>query len=310
MRLSHLNALRALDATLRHGSFSKAALELCITPAALGQRVRSLELYLGKELFIRSSTGITPTQEAQNVAEQLTQGFGKIADVLEILSPIAAQRTLRITLPESFSENWLAPSLSDFQMRNPDVELHLDASNKDVDLSSEAFDLAIRYGTTSGQELEERVLFGDKVLPVCSQAFADQFSLGPHLRSLAGVPLIHISNRTRDPGWLGFEAWGEEFGFDSNHLSHGVRFSRTGSGLQAAIAGQGLVLCGVVEAFNALCSGLLILPFGPELRFQTRYKYRIVWTRSRKHSEALNRFIAWMEARAEAYRKDVADLLG
>lgn len=239
-----------------------------------------------------------------------TQGFGKLADALEILSPNVAHRTLRVTLPESFSENWLAPSLNDFHAHNPELELHLDASNRDVDLAAEAFDLAIRYGATSGQDLEERVLFGDYVLPVCSQAFADQFSLEPDRRSLAGIPLIHISDRTKDPGWLGFEAWGEEFGFDPKHLSHGVRFSRTGTGLQAAIAGQGLVLCGVVESFNALQSGSLILPFGPKLRFQTRYKYRLVWARSRKTSNASTQFVTWIETLAADFREEVKNFLG
>lgn len=309
MRLSHLNALRALDATLRHGSFSEAAVEIGITPAAVGQRVRSLELYLGKTLFVRSATGIKPTKEAQEVADQLTQGFAKVAVALETLSPKETQGRLRVTLPESFSENWLAPSLSDFHLKNPEVELHLDATNKDVDLVAGEFDLAIRYGPSSGKQFEECVLFGDYVLPVCSKSFADQFSLVPELRSLAGVPLVHMTDRTKDPGWVGFEGWGEEFGFDPAHLSHGVRFSRTGSGLQAAIAGQGLVLCGIVEAFNALRSSSLILPFGPDLKIQTRYKYRLVWVRSRAKSPALIQFARWLEARASEFHQDVSAFL-
>lgn len=309
MRLSHLNALRALDATLRHGSFSEAAVELGITPAAVGQRVRSLELYLGKALFVRSSTGITPTADARAVADQLTQGFSKVAEALEALSSNRAQGALRVTLPESFSENWLAPSLSDFYLKNPEIELHLDASNRDVDLMADQYDMAIRYGTASGKHFEERVLFGDHVLPVCSQAFADQYALSTDLRSLASVPLVHITHRTNDPDWFGFEAWGEAFGFDAEHLSHGVRFTRTGSGLQAAIAGQGLVLCGLVEAFNALRSGALILPFGPTLRVQTRYNYRLVWPRSRTKSPALTRFASWLELRAATFRGEVSRLL-
>lgn len=308
MRLTHLNALRALDATLRHGSFTKAAFELGITPAAVGQRVRSLELYLGKELFIRSSTGIEPTAEARNVAGHLTQGFAKVAGALEALTHAKTEDALRVTLPESFSENWLAPSLSGFHLQNPEVELHLDASNRDVDLLAEEFDLAIRYGSTSEKHFEERVLFGDYVLPVCSPEFADQYKLVPELRSLESVPLVHITNRTKDPGWVGFEEWGETFNFDEAHLSHGVRFSKTGSGLQAAIASQGLVLCGVVEAFNALRSGSLILPFGTRLKSETRYQYRLVWLQSRAKSAALSKFVSWMEELATEFRDELSHM--
>ncbi|WP_354298054.1 LysR family transcriptional regulator [Phenylobacterium koreense] len=53
----HLNALRAFEAAARHGSFSLAAGELGVTPAAVGQLVRTLEEWLGAPLFHRGSTG-------------------------------------------------------------------------------------------------------------------------------------------------------------------------------------------------------------------------------------------------------------
>ena len=98
MHISHLNALRALEATLRHGSFSLAANELGITPAAVGQRVRSLELYLDKCLFIRSSSGIEPTEDALRVRGFLKDGFARLAQAFEQLKPNDAAGRLRITL--------------------------------------------------------------------------------------------------------------------------------------------------------------------------------------------------------------------
>ena len=53
MKLSHLNGLRALEATLRKGTFSAAAKELGVTVAAIGQQLRNLEEYLGVTLFER-----------------------------------------------------------------------------------------------------------------------------------------------------------------------------------------------------------------------------------------------------------------
>lgn len=86
MRISHLNALRALEATLRLGSFTKASQELGITPAAVGQRVRLLEEYLGVVLFERSGAGIRPTTKAQEVEKKLTEGFINIALAFKALS--------------------------------------------------------------------------------------------------------------------------------------------------------------------------------------------------------------------------------
>ncbi|WP_137699385.1 LysR substrate-binding domain-containing protein [Marimonas lutisalis] len=301
MHLSHLNALRALDATLRHGSFSLAANELGITPAAVGQRVRSLELYLGKSLFIRSSAGIEPTEGALRVQDLLEDGFARLAQAFEQLKPNDAAGRLRITLPESFSENWLSPMLVEFHLQYPDADFYFDPSNRDIDLVREDYDLAIRYGPTRDTVLEERVLFGDFVAPVCSPAFADQHGLGPDARSLKGVPLIHVTNRTKDPGWLDFQAWGDAFGFDRDHLNHGVRISKTGSGLQAAAVGQGLALCGVVEAFHALKAGALILPFGPSMMCRTKYAYRLLWARSRANSDLRALFVEWIADKSDRF---------
>ena len=85
MRISHLNALRALEATLRLGSFSAAANELGITPAAVGQRVRSLEDFLGKELFERTSTGIRVLEDARQTETLLTNSFSGLAAALDQL---------------------------------------------------------------------------------------------------------------------------------------------------------------------------------------------------------------------------------
>ena len=310
MHLTHLNALRALEATLRHGSFTEAAEELGITPAAVGQRVRSLEEYLGQSLFTRSSAGIEPTEAALGVAGHLTAGFGEVAQALEGLSRHKRPDALRVTLPESFSENWLAPILSEFHLANPRLELQLEPSNRDENLLAGGFDLAIRYGAQSDDQLEETVLFGDLVIPVCSPRFMQQHGLSAELRSLKGIPLIHVIHRTKDPGWVGFDKWGREFGFDAGHLGHGIRFSRSGSGLQAAAAGQGLVLCGIVEAFNLLRSGALVLPFGPAVGFRTSYAYRLVRVKGRAKSPAQRKFSGWLLSKAEEFKAELEALLG
>lgn len=309
MRLSHLNSLRALEATLRHGSFTAAADELGVTPAAVGQRVRALEKYLGRDLFQRTSAGISALEDAKRVEALLTTGFSVIAGGLDQLRFEHARNRVSVTLPASFAENWLTPSISEFYQRHAEVDIRLDASNRDVDLFKEDFDFAIRYGRPTADPLQETVLFGDYVLPVCSPEFAEQHQLDPELKSLDGVPLIHILNRTSDPGWVGFEGWGHAFGFDPSHLGHGVRYSSISSGLQSAISGQGLVLCGLTEAYNAIKAGGLVLPFGPSLRCRTHYKYRLVWVRGKKMTRLQDDFMCWVLDKATLFRRESSELI-
>lgn len=302
MRLTHLNALRALEATLRLGGFGAAADEIGITPAALGQRIRALEGYLDVSLFDRKATGATPTQAALSIQRDLGTGFAALASAYEGLDQSKPGSELRVTMPESFAENWIAPILSDFASRHPEVELRIDASNSDHDLGAGDFDLAIRYGGPAGQYAKETDLFGDCVQPVCSPEFAARLGLSPQPRSLSGVPLIHVLNRTGDPDWLGFEGWANRFGFEAMEPARGVRFSRANSGLQAAIAGQGLVMAGLVEAWRGLASGALVMPFGADFCCKTSYRYRLIPRPTGRPTRPQTDFIRWFLTCADAYR--------
>ena len=173
----------------------------------------------------------------------------------------------------------------------------------------EDFDFAIRYGQPTADPLQEIVLFGDYVLPVCSPEFAARHNLHPQCKSLEGIPLIHLLNRTSDPSWAGFEGWGNAFGFDPEGLNQGVRYSKISSGLQSAILGQGLVLCGLTEAYNAIKSGSLALPFGPSLRLQTHYQYRLIWVKRRKMTSLQGDFRNWILETAKEFVKESSNLL-
>lgn len=62
--LPSLNALRAFESASRHLSFSKAAEERNVTPAAISHRIRALEQHLGVVLFHRLSKGVAMTDAA------------------------------------------------------------------------------------------------------------------------------------------------------------------------------------------------------------------------------------------------------
>lgn len=304
MTLSHLNALQALEATLRLGSFSAAAEELGVTPAAVGQRVRALESYLGADLFTRTPTGIIARASARNVEDLLTGCFAGLTLAMRDLNNRDTDSRLSITLPVSFVENWLTSLISEFYQRHTSVDLRLDASNRDVDLKNGNFDFAVRYGAPPADHLESITLFEDYLLPVCSPEFANAHGIDPNCRSLEGIPLIHISDRTKDPSWVGFEEWGRRFDFDAQHLNHGVHFSKVSSGIQAAIGGHGLVLCGLVEAFNSIRSGHLIAPFGADLACKTHGKYRLLWMPDRPMSVIQSDFKDWLVEKASKFNEE------
>jgi LysR family glycine cleavage system transcriptional activator len=309
MKISHLNGLRAFEATLRTGSFRAAAQELGVTPAAVGQQIRSLEDFLGRQLFLRTSAGTTPTELALSVAGRLTSSFSVIGDVLAQLKDHQARNRVAITLPESFAENWFTHRIAEIYRLNSEVDLRLNASNRMVDLVSEDFDFAVRFCAPPDDNYDEAWLFGDHVLPVCSPEFAERHGLHEARKSLEAVPLVHLDSRTPDPQWADWEMWGTTFGFESERLGSGVRITQLSSGLQAAITGQGLVLCGVTEAYNAIKVGQLVMPFGPQLNCPTGYQYRLVSLRRRSLTALQRRFRKWIIETAEEFRSSVRALL-
>jgi len=243
------------------------------------------------------------------VEKLLNSGFADIAAALHQLKFSSADKRLAITLPASFAEHWLTPWISEFYRRHDELDLRLDASNRDVDLETENFDFAIRYGRPTVPPLEEEFLFGDFVLPVCSPDFRDKWQISSAVKSVNGAPLIHVDNRTSDPGWVGFESWGNTFGFDRNELSKGVRYSSVSSGLKAAMEGQGLVLSGMVEAFNLIQDGQLVCPFGLSFHCKTQFAYRLVWVSGKKQTAIGQDFVDLLREKARKYNNAVSDMM-
>ncbi|WP_029040655.1 LysR substrate-binding domain-containing protein [Cucumibacter marinus] len=309
MKLSHLNALRAFEAVMRTGSFKAAADEIGVTPAAVGQQIRGLEDFLSRKLFRRTAGGAEPTEEALRVKAGLTAGFAAITEALTELRDENSGLRIAVTLPESFAENWFTRRVAGFYSDNPRADLRLEAANRRVDIAAEGFDFAIRYSAPPADGLSAIDLFGDAVLPLCTPGFAQRHGLSPSTRSVLGVPLVRLENRTPDPQWADWDTWCPHFGMAYALPETGMRYSRISSGLQAALAGQGLVLCGITEAFDSIDRGLLLAPFGYEKNLPTAYRYRLVSTAGRPLSPLQSRFRDWLAAEAESFDDAVLALI-
>ena len=73
--------MRAFEAAGRHGSFTGAAQELKVTPAAISHHVKMLEEWLGVTLFRRFARGLELTEDGRRYLPRLTQALDEIASV-------------------------------------------------------------------------------------------------------------------------------------------------------------------------------------------------------------------------------------
>lgn len=313
MKTTHLNGLRALEATLRLGGFRAAADELGVTPAAVGQRVRALEDYLGRPLLERRPTGAVPAPAALSVAARLTDAMRLLSQALAELDGAAPDRRVAVSMPQALAETWLPPELPGFMSRCDSVDLRLDTSHLPVDLASGAFDFAVRYGPEPDKELDWLPLFPAHVVPVATPDFAERYGLCPGLTSLEHVPLWHVENHTKDPLWPDWAAWCARNGIAPPMPGLVPYVSRFSSGLRVAQTGLGMVLGGIVEAYPLLRDGVLVMPFGPQSALPTGaehgYLYRLVWRRGGRLMPVQRVFRDWIGERAAAHAAAIEKML-
>jgi LysR family transcriptional regulator, glycine cleavage system transcriptional activator len=167
MKRTHLplNALRVFDAAARHLSFTRAADELAVTPAAVGQQIRALEDLLGVVLFRRTSKGLELTDEASAGLESLRTGFLHFEDAVQAMQAGQSSHVYTIAAPRDFFVAWLAKRLAAFRLENPQVRFVL-VNGEMTDFTEANLDLAVRWtegpGDLEGVPLgaSERVTVG------------------------------------------------------------------------------------------------------------------------------------------------------
>lgn len=153
MKRTHLplNGLRVLDAAARHLSFTKAADELAVTPAAVGQQIRALEDMLGVVLFRRTPKGLELTDEASNGLDALRAGFLQFEESVRAMQAGQSSNSLTIAAPRDFTAKWLAARLAIFSKANPETRFTLVAADDEIDFTEANLDLAIRLADGPGE---------------------------------------------------------------------------------------------------------------------------------------------------------------
>lgn len=305
MKLSHLNGLRALEATLRKGSFSAAGEELGVTVAAIGQQIRGLEDYLGVKLFDRHPSGVVPTEAARQVAAQLTVGFGQIGDAVDQLGAVRRAEKLRLATFKWFHEDWLTERMPAFYDRSPQVEVTFDLGDKFVDLVRGEADMAVRVSPSITAELRCEHLFDGGFMPLCTPEFARDHGLSETTRDLTGIPLYRYSPTAGDPAIVGWAELLERHGIRRDDRDPPNRVA----GVRAALSGQGLVLCGLVSSFAEMRAGRLIAPLGPRLFTHYSYPYTLVWSAGRSLTPAMRSFRDWMLDERLVFLAEASELL-
>lgn len=292
----YLNALRAFEASARHKSFSAAANELNVTPAAVGQLVRTLEDWLGFPLFHRQTNGknrLITTELAEAALPDIRAGFDKLNLGLEKLKQNAQSGILTITVSPAFAEKWLLPKIDHFQKQYPEIDLRLDINLKSIDFLEQKIDIGVRYGAGKWLGLEAIKLMDEDIYPVCSPNFLKNHPELVGVDGLKHVTLIHDLSMEAYENFPGWGLWFQNMDMGNVNTTRGMKINSSAAVLQAAIEGQGVALARSVMVQNDVQSGRLIRLF-PEMQMPSPFSYFVVYRHEFTNLPKVRLFLNWL----------------
>lgn len=298
----HLNALRAFEASARHQSFSAAATELHVTPAAVGQLVRTLEDWLGAPLFHRSASGrirLVPTDAAERALPDIRAGFDRLALGLERLKEGSINGVLTVAVSPAFAAKWLLPRIERFQTACSDTDVRLDTNLKPIDFVAQGVDIGVRYGRGNWPGLASEKLMDEEVYPVCTPKFLREHQGLRNPRDLAGLTLIHDLSMDGHTGFPTWDTWLRKVGVVDVATKRGMKINNSAAVLQAAIEGHGVALARSVMAHDDLAAGRLVRLF-PEVALISPLAYYVVYRSDCSALPKLTTFRDWLLEEAAA----------
>lgn len=296
---SHLKSLQALEMAIRVGSLSAVADRLGITPAAVGQRIRALEDYLGRDLLVRGRSGLAPTAGLDHALADLKAAFAALDRVTESLD-FRRVTEIHIVADPDWSELWLLPRLVGFRAENPNILFCINGAG-DVPLRLGAPDCRIEYADPGrGEEL-----YRDRLLPVTGPDNLRRIAHRDAQMPLEGMPFLHLEAQRDDPQRPGWPHWVERFGYRREGAGRGVHYRHARLALEAVRQNVGFLICGLSLVEEDLAQGRIVLPFPAHQSLVAPMPYVLTMTTHAIKRPQLLRFAEWLRGEARLTRQSL-----
>ena len=248
-----LNALRAFEAAARLGGFTPAADELCVTPGAISQHIKSLEEWAGAPLFKRRSQGVSLTELGESITSDFTTAFDTMGQAVRALRTGAAQSTINIAALPSIAQLWLSPRLPAIRNTLKDHKISVTALETPPNLIREMFDISLFLKKPTGHSTEQ-LIKSDTIYPVCAPEIAERIKTPADLLQET---------------WLYDALWADDWKLWLDQAKQkeippqsGPSFSLYSIAIEEAKNGAGILIGHEILIEPLLRSGVLVAPFG------------------------------------------------
>ncbi|SEU42478.1 transcriptional regulator, LysR family [Burkholderia cepacia] len=256
--MDDLNDLYYFVKVVEHGGFTQAGRALDVPKSTLSRRIAALEAKYDVRLLQRTTRHFTVTETGREFHERCLAVLVEADAAREVIERRHAEPrgVVRVSCPTALLEYRVSELVARFMAIHPQVQVHLEATNRRVDLLSEGFDLAlrVRFPPLEDSDLVMRVLADSPQRLVAAPHWLDGRAPLSDPAALAGAPSL-------DWGPARHHVW-QLVGPNGEHaqLRHHPRFVTDDMHAlrDAAIHGVGIVQlpCMVVE--NDLRDGTLV----------------------------------------------------
>ncbi|WP_271881737.1 LysR family transcriptional regulator [Phaeobacter italicus] len=239
--LPPLTWFRSFEAAARTLSFTAAAEEIGLTQSAVSQQVKSLEMRLGVDLFVRRTRGLALTDAGRKLLPEVGSALEMLSGAAARFDIGAAGDLLTVATSVSIAQWVIAPNLAAFKTQNPQIRLRILSAIWPDDFHASRADVQIRFGSEKQVGAGSQRLLPDHLIAVKSPSPETDFE---------SCPLIETVGTSN--GWA---TWGEANG----PVQEPTVFADTyGMALQLAVHGNGVALVSELVAKHAVTSGLVV----------------------------------------------------
>ena len=249
-----LKALQTFELASAFPSFSSAASANYMTHGAISYQIRSLEEWLGIELFERVNGGVTLTEAGL----ELQTACGEAMSILESKCAHLKEQSskLRVGCTTTLLGYFLLPLMEPLLRSYPDLKCTFNTHMSMEDLTLGKLDIIIASGISQPTEtLYNELLFQEPIGPVCSSSNKYNTCENPQL--LVADQILNASSRLS--AW---KEWGEAYGLKDFDPPHSNEFDSLSLAIDAAVANIGFIIAPYYIVKSRLDSGQLVAPFG------------------------------------------------
>jgi DNA-binding transcriptional LysR family regulator len=254
--VDQLAEMRVFVRAIERGTFAAAASELKLTPSAVSKLIRRLETRLGVRLINRTTRKLSMTPEGEAYFQS---GRYLVEAVSGLEQEVAASGSrprglLRINTPVSLGVHHLAPALTEFHRRYPDVRVNMALTDRIVDFYAEQIDVAVRMGPLNDSRLMSRKIAEIEAVLSASPRYIERFGMPKDAADLARHRCIVFTAPGRDR-WPFKTAGGgmEHLDVAATFASDSLEFI-----LQLALQGAGIARLADFLVADAIRTGRLV----------------------------------------------------